>query len=75
MADLLADPATFRPLLVIELDDPSHNRRDRQDRDDFFNQAINSAGLPCLRVANLANPDLVPTLRQIEQAEKIALLA
>ena len=47
---LLCDPTTVRPLLVIELDDASHNRPDRQERDRFVDQAFAAAGLPILHV-------------------------
>lgn len=41
---------TFSPLLVIELDDASHNRPDRQARDASKDAVLNAAGLPILRV-------------------------
>jgi len=47
---LLCDPATTRPLIVIELDDASHQRQDRVDRDDFVNSACAAAKLPVLHI-------------------------
>lgn len=47
---LLCDSATLRPILGIELDDASHNRLDRQERDDFVNQAFAVAHLPLLHI-------------------------
>lgn len=47
---LLCDPVTFRPLLGIELDDASHARPDRQERDAFVDQAFAAAGLPLLHI-------------------------
>ena len=47
---VLCDPKTVRPLLAIELDDSSHNRADRKDRDAFVNDALDAADLPLLRV-------------------------
>lgn len=42
---VVCDPATLRPLLVIELDEPSHARPDRQiERDRFKDQVLASAG-------------------------------
>jgi len=38
------------PQLVIELDDSSHTRRDRQERDAFIDAALAAAGLPILHV-------------------------
>lgn len=36
-------------LYAVELDDSSHERRDRQERDAFLNDACNCAGLPLHR--------------------------
>lgn len=47
---LLCDPATMKPLLAVELDDASHQRRDRQARDAFVEKAFQAAGLPLLRI-------------------------
>ncbi len=47
---LICDPTTMRPLCGIELDDSSHARRDRQDRDEFVDQVFEVAGLPLVRV-------------------------
>ena len=47
---LLCDPKDFRPAVAIELDDSSHDRPDRAERDDFLNAALGAAGLPCLRI-------------------------
>lgn len=47
---LLCDPATLRPLLGIELDDKSHRRPDRQQRDAFVDQVFGAAGLPLLHI-------------------------
>lgn len=47
---LLCDPATMQPLLGIELDDKSHQREDRRDRDVFVNQVFAAAKLPLLHI-------------------------
>jgi hypothetical protein len=47
---VLCDPEKISPLLGIELDDASHERPDRQERDKFVDEALKVAGLPCLRV-------------------------
>lgn len=47
---LLCDPDTLRPLLGIELDDSSHNRPDRQQRDQFVDGVFAAAGLPLVHV-------------------------
>lgn len=47
---VLCDPGSLQPIVCIELDDPSHNRPDRIERDVFVNQAFESADLPLLRI-------------------------
>jgi very-short-patch-repair endonuclease len=47
---VICDPATLRPRLVIELDEPSHARPERQIRDEEVELMLNSAGLPFVRV-------------------------
>jgi len=47
---VLTEPGTSRILCAIELDDSSHNRPDRSERDDFVNELFASQGLPLLRV-------------------------
>ena len=47
---VLCDKDAVRPLLAIELDDSSHKRNDRRDRDSFVDSALQAAGLPLLRV-------------------------
>lgn len=42
--------ATTRVLLVIELDDRTHERRDRRRRDALVDQALTAAGVALLRV-------------------------
>ena len=47
---VLCDPRSFAVVGVIELDDRSHQRRDRQERDRFFDAALEKGGVPVLRV-------------------------
>lgn len=47
---VLVEPASTRPLLVVELDDKTHNRPDRRKRDGFVDAACAAAGLPILHV-------------------------
>src|SRR5687768_1631824 len=47
---VLAGRAEVRPVLVVELDDSSHQRKDRIERDAFVDEALATAGLPILRV-------------------------
>jgi very-short-patch-repair endonuclease len=45
---VVCDHATMRPLLVVELDDRSHDRVERQVRDKFVDRVLSSAGIPIL---------------------------
>jgi hypothetical protein len=47
---LLYDLESNKPVLGIELDDKSHSRSDRKERDIFVNQIFEAAGLPLARV-------------------------
>ena len=47
---VLYDVVSTQILAAVELDDQSHQRRDRQARDDFLEQALATAGVPLLRV-------------------------
>jgi hypothetical protein len=47
---LLCDPQTMHPLMGIELDDASHSRKSRQERDAFVDRVFEVAGLPLVRV-------------------------
>ncbi len=46
---VLFDPVTTDILLCIELDDKSHERKDRQIRDDFVNKALKAGKTPLVR--------------------------
>lgn len=45
---LLCDPRTMQPVLAIELDDKSHNRRNRKDRDALVDAIYQQAALPVM---------------------------
>ena len=47
---VLCDRNTQEPILAIEVDDRSHERRDRQERDYFVDRAFAAADLLLLRV-------------------------
>lgn len=47
---VLCDPGSLEPRICIELDDRSHERPDRMERDAFVDLAFESAGLPLLRI-------------------------
>jgi len=48
---LLCDAKTLKPILGIELDDKSHKRSDRQERDDLVNHVFQAARLPLMHVS------------------------
>ncbi len=47
---LICQPKTMQPVLGIELDDGSHKRKNRQERDKFVNEAFKSANFPLVRI-------------------------
>lgn len=47
---LLVDAVTYKPVMGVELDDSSHGRKDRVERDRFVDQVFAVAGLRLLRV-------------------------
>lgn len=48
---VLCDLQNVKPQLVIELDDSSHEREDRKERDAFVDRALEAASLPILHIA------------------------
>lgn len=69
--DFVVCAPDFRPLLVIELDDSSHNRNSRRKADADKDKALNDAGLTVLRwkVGSL------PSLEEIRAEIAKAMLA
>lgn len=47
---VLCDPGSLEPICCIELDDSSHQRKDRIERDIFVDEAFRSADLPLVRI-------------------------
>jgi len=47
---VLVKPDTTEIVCAIELDDASHRRQDRQERDAFLDEACEDAGLPLIRL-------------------------
>lgn len=79
---LVCDPTSMKPLCGIELDDSSHARRDRQERDEFVDQVFEVAGLPLVRVPvrkgyspsellSLVEPHLFPVVVPAEMAAEV----
>jgi len=61
---VLFDKQNISPVLVIELDDFTHEREDRKERDLFVNKLFNHCGVPILRV------DSIPKKRRIRNKNK-----
>jgi hypothetical protein len=51
---LICEPKTMQPRFAIELDDRSHQRPDRQERDDFVDDVFAAARLPLVHVPTQA---------------------
>lgn len=47
---VLCDPDTLSPVCALELDDSSHQRQNRIDRDEFVDNTLRTAGIPLIRV-------------------------
>lgn len=64
---LLCDHGTMEAKLAVELDDKSHQRPDRVNRDRFVNRALADAGLPLLRIDVQENYDANWLRKSIEE--------
>ncbi|HET6251174.1 MAG TPA: DUF2726 domain-containing protein [Tepidisphaeraceae bacterium] len=62
---VLADIDTTAVALAIELDDRTHQRADRQERDAFLDRALSTAGVPILRIPAAAAYDVAALKKQI----------
>jgi len=47
---LICDPKTLHPKFGIELDDASHQREDREERDEFVDAVFEAANLPLIHI-------------------------
>ncbi len=64
---VLADARTTAILLVIELDDRTHQQRDRRERDEFVDGVLGSAGVPLLRVKAAGSYDVGEVRRLVTE--------
>jgi|GEM_PF-510531 len=69
---VLCDPQTLVPVLVVELDDASHNAKSRRQRDDFVDRVYQAAELPILHVKAKASYDIAELSRAIERLLSVA---
>ncbi|HZC36516.1 MAG TPA: DUF2726 domain-containing protein [Chthoniobacterales bacterium] len=65
---LLVEPGRLEPILAIELDDSSHNRSNRRQRDEFLDELFELVEFPLLRVKATASYSPRQILRAIEEA-------
>jgi very-short-patch-repair endonuclease len=68
---VLCDKQTFAPVLAVELDDRSHNRPDRQNRDREVERIMKTAEMPLLRIKEDDIHDRKELLRKIEETINI----
>lgn len=47
---VLFERINYKPLLIIELDDSSHNQFDRKERDYFVDKVVSTAKIPILHI-------------------------
>lgn len=64
---LICDAQQMKPLLVVELDDASHDAADRQKRDQVLDEVLHAAGLPVLHVRTSMNYDPRELRRLIDE--------
>ena len=65
---VLYDRATARIVAAVELDDRSHELRDRHKRDVFVNQALRTAGVVLVRFRAACTYEAFTIRREIEIA-------
>ena len=70
---VLCDKAYIAPKLAIELDDQSHERPDRKDRDQEVERVLKSAGVPLLRLGNHGRFDPADLAGKIKVALETSL--
>jgi hypothetical protein len=62
---VLCETATMRPVAAVELDDASHARTDRKERDELVGRACEAAGLPLVRVPARASYSVAAVAEQV----------
>ncbi|MCA9036343.1 MAG: DUF2726 domain-containing protein [Planctomycetaceae bacterium] len=64
---VLCEPRTMRPVCAIELDDRSHQKAHRRQRDAFVDEVFATAGVPLLHVAAARSYSAVEISSQISE--------
>jgi very-short-patch-repair endonuclease len=69
---VLCDKAYISPKLAIELDDKTHERQDRKDRDGEVERVLKDASLPLLRLKNSGSFNPQELLEKINECVTVA---
>lgn len=64
---VLCAPDSLQPIAAIELDDASHSRTDRMERDDFLDSAFAAADLPLVRFPAQRQYDVKSVAARIDE--------
>jgi hypothetical protein len=64
---VLCDKEYLKPTLAIELDDSTHERLDRKERDGFVESVLEMAKLPILRIQYSENLNVVQLAERIKE--------
>jgi len=64
---LICESSTMKPLLGIELDDATHRRSKRRDRDEFVDDVFEATGLPLLHIQAKQAYDSQELIAQISE--------
>jgi hypothetical protein len=67
---VLCEPATMRIVAAVELDDRSHERAERKERDGFVEAVMKAAGLPLMRVKAAGSYDLAGVRGMVDGVER-----
>ena len=72
---LVCEDITFRPEFIVELDDPTHNKKDRISRDEFVDRSLNMAGLKVyiIKVSDIYDTEKLRQQLQLHNQKKRTL--
>jgi hypothetical protein len=65
---VLAEPGNLAPMLAIELDDSSHERADRRERDEYLEELFDTVKFPLLRIKASSTYNRRALVDALEQA-------
>ena len=67
---VIVNNRTRETIVCIELDDYTHNRNSRKERDNFINAIFNNVGIPLLRIKAEQNYDFNEIISSVKQTIK-----